>query len=79
LVPDVAAPIVESAGPREVTESPSDATATDDSTRLAVRDEAARVAAGEGPPTLIVVSLILLLAGIGLFVARWGAGRLRGA
>ncbi len=78
-VPGLAAPLVESEGPREATEPPSDATATDDSTRLAARDEAARVAAGDGPPTLVVVSLILLLAGIGLFVARWAAGRLRGA
>jgi anti-sigma factor RsiW len=78
-VPGVAAPIADSAGPREATEPPADAAATDDTTRLAAGGEAARLAESEGPPTLVVVSLLLLLAGLGLFVARWGANRLRGA
>jgi anti-sigma factor RsiW len=77
--PGVAAPAAGSEAPREPTGDPASSAATEDRQLLAATDEAARLAAGDGPPTLIVVSMVLLLAGIGLFIARWSARRLRGS
>ncbi len=74
------APIARSAPPREAA-SPVADTATDGNTSLAANTpagEAARLAAAtEGPSPLVVGSVLMLLAGVALFLARWGARRLR--
>lgn len=77
--PDAAGPIVQSAVPREAAGSlPA---RTGDTTALGadgVTDEAARlVGEGQGPSALLLASIAMLAAGLGLFVARWGARRLR--
>jgi anti-sigma factor RsiW len=43
-----------------------------------VNDDSARLAGeAEGPSALLIASIVLLLSGVGLFAARWGARRLR--
>jgi anti-sigma factor RsiW len=73
-----AAPDSGSAGPREGTETPAAAEPAGDVDRLAATDAGGPLAGQDGPSTLLLVSSILLLAGIGLFLARWRARRTRG-
>ena len=76
--PGIAAPAAGSEAPRDAAADPASTAVTEDSQLLAENAQAERLAAAEGPPPLVIVSLVMLLAGIGLFLARWGARRLRG-
>ncbi len=74
------APVVRSEAPREAA-SPATDTSGDTSTvtlESRATDEAARLASiAAGPSPLLIGSVLMLLAGIALFIARWGARRLR--
>jgi anti-sigma factor RsiW len=74
------APLTRSEPPREAA-SPVGDTMGDGGTAIAgdmANEDAARLASGaRGSSPVLVGSLLLLLAGIALFAARWGAGRLR--
>ncbi len=77
LAPESAPPIVPSEAPADAAETPVGDTSIE-SARLAAREEAAKLADADGPSELLVVSLLMLVVGVGLFAARWGARRLRG-
>ena len=61
--------------------APTGATSTGDTTTLdanGLTNETARLSSeGEGPSGLLIASIVMLVAGTGLFAARWGARRLR--
>lgn len=85
-LPDAAGPIAQSASPREAAvssaaASPASDTASGGDTMIGtdgVTDESLRLSSEvEGPSSLLIASIVLLAAGVGLFAARWGARRLR--
>ncbi len=74
------APVVRSEAPREAASPATDTSGDGSAVTLESRltDEAARLATiATGPSPLLVGSALMLLAGIALFIARWGARRLR--
>jgi anti-sigma factor RsiW len=74
------APIIRSGAPQTAASPVADTSSNGDAESLAANretQEAARLAAAaEGPSPLLLASLLMLLAGIALFAARWGARRL---
>lgn len=81
-LPDAAGPIAQSASPREAAASLAPDTASGGDPTIGTNgttDESLRLSSEvEGPSSLLIASVVLLAAGIGLFAARWGARRLRG-
>ena len=77
-----AAPEIASAAPREVTGASASEAADGDGTILDANGgtETLRLSSqAEGPSGLLIASVLLLVAGLGLFAARWLARRLRAA